>query len=492
MKMQKPNENRKRLLNGLAIGCAVALLVGAAGGTTARGSEQEAQEELKRKQMEAQAAYEEAVRMLDDGQYREAAAAFREAAARMRERSRERAERSERHRDRTDAALYWQGYALSKMGAYDRAIEVYRELRNEYPGSAWLDDAEALEAEMLASARERTELEEDEQLRLMALQSLAHTDPDRAVPLLEKFLQGERSSPAKERALFLLIQTGSPNALAAAEDIVLHDDDLRLRVGTVRHIGIIGGERGIELLSEIYESTDETEIKEAILHGFMVAGHRERLLDAAEHEELAHLRRSAVQALGHMGAAEELEALIELERSEEVKLAILEAYMMSGEKDRVLRAAKGDGSPEVRRSAIHLLSMMGGKDEIWDLFQSENDIELREAMLETMVITGDVDHLAAAAGMNLEPRLRVAAIRALGIAGEEVPTDQLLAIYEKEKDREIRAAALEGFLVHGDVEALVRIARTETDRELKAEAVRYLAMSDSEEAKEFLLEFLSE
>jgi HEAT repeat protein len=490
--MNKSYERCKRLPRRIAISCAVALLLCVAGGIAVQGSEQQEQEEQKRAQMEVQAAYEAARRMLDDGQYREAAAAFREVAERMRERTRERAERSERRRDRADAALYWQGYALSKMGAYERASAVYRELRHEYPGSAWLDDAEALESEMLASAREGARLDEDEELRLTALQSLAQTDPDRAVPLLQKFLQGERSSPAKERALFLLIQTGSPNALAAAEDIVLHDDDPRLRIGALRQIGIIGGERGIELLSEIYRSIDEVELKEAILQGFMMAGQKERLLAAAEQEKLAALRESAIQALGHMGAAEELEILLERERSDDVKLAILEAYMISGEKRRILAAAMDDGSPQVRRGAIQLLSMMDAKDEIWDLFQNESDSALREAMLEAMVIMGDVDHLAVAAGQELEPRLRAAAIRALGLAGGEVPTDQLVAIYDNEKDREVRVAALEGFLANGDVEALIRIARKERDRELKAEAIRYLALSDSEKAKDFLVEFLSE
>ena len=51
--------------------------------------------------------------------------------------------------------------------------------------------------------------EPDEDLKLMALNGLMNSDPERAIPMLEKFLQGNQSPKLKERALFVLAQNDS-------------------------------------------------------------------------------------------------------------------------------------------------------------------------------------------------------------------------------------------------------------------------------------------
>lgn len=54
------------------------------------------------------------------------------------------------------------------------------------------------------------------------------------------------------------------------------------------------------------------------------------------------------------------------------------------------------------------------------------------------------------------------------------------------------AAVLHGLIMQGNSQALIRIARTEEDRELRMEAVRALASMDSDEAVEFLMELLDD
>jgi hypothetical protein len=52
--------------------------------------------------------------------------------------------------------------------------------------------------------------EDDEELKLYALDSLMQAEPEQAVPVLERLLAGNASSRLKERALFVLSQSDSP------------------------------------------------------------------------------------------------------------------------------------------------------------------------------------------------------------------------------------------------------------------------------------------
>ena len=54
--------------------------------------------------------------------------------------------------------------------------------------------------------------EPDEDLKLMALNGLMNSDPERAIPMLEKILQGNQSPKLKERALFVLSQNDNAKA----------------------------------------------------------------------------------------------------------------------------------------------------------------------------------------------------------------------------------------------------------------------------------------
>ena len=56
------------------------------------------------------------------------------------------------------------------------------------------------------------EVQADEELKLFAIQGLQHQDPEQAIPMLEKLLQGTSSPRLKERTLFVLAQSNAPRA----------------------------------------------------------------------------------------------------------------------------------------------------------------------------------------------------------------------------------------------------------------------------------------
>ncbi|HVV45040.1 MAG TPA: tetratricopeptide repeat protein, partial [Bryobacteraceae bacterium] len=93
---------------------------------------------------------------------------------------------------RADGALYWKAYALNRAGKKDDALATLSQLRRDYPQSPWLNDAQALENEVKQSSGQPISpaQESNDDLKLLAINSLMHADPERAVPLIESILKG--------------------------------------------------------------------------------------------------------------------------------------------------------------------------------------------------------------------------------------------------------------------------------------------------------------
>ena len=79
---------------------------------------------------------------LDAGRWDDAIAAFSDSAARK--------------GAAADGALYWKAYAQNRAGQRDAALATVAALRQQYPSSHWLNDAQALEVEIHARAGARS------------------------------------------------------------------------------------------------------------------------------------------------------------------------------------------------------------------------------------------------------------------------------------------------------------------------------------------------
>ena len=151
--------------------------------------------------------YEAGQEALEDGEWARAADRFRQVVA--------------AGQGRVDAAMYWLAYAQAKLAQNADALATLEDLSRTFPNSRWLGDSRALEMELRRSAGQsvRPEAQADEELKLLAIQSLQHSDPAQAVPMLQKLLQGAQSPRLKERALFVLAQSSSPDARKVMTDI---------------------------------------------------------------------------------------------------------------------------------------------------------------------------------------------------------------------------------------------------------------------------------
>jgi HEAT repeat protein len=337
---------------------------------------------------------------------------------------------------RVDGALYWKAYAQNKQGQRAEALTTLGQLAKTFPDSRWLNEAKVLEVEIRQASGQTVapESESDEELKLIAINALLNTDAERAVPMLEKLLQGNQSPKLKERALFVLTQSKSPRAREVVAQFARGSSNPDLQMKALNYLGIYGDKENRQLLAEIYASSSDREVKRRILHSFMVSRDRERLL----------------------------------------------------------AAAKGEASPELRAEAIQQLGVMGARTELADLYQTETSIEVKEKILHSMFISGNAERLIELARNEKEPRLRLAAIRSLGIMGSPRTGEALVSLFVAEKDVSLRKAVIEGLFIQGNASALIALAKKETDMELKKAIVGKLSLMKSKEAVDYLMELLKQ
>jgi HEAT repeat protein len=403
----------------IGIGTAAVVVLLGAGSLRAQSDEALAERDQDRAERAADH-YERAMDLVDDGQWKAAVDAFQQV---VRE-----------NEGRADAALYWQSYAWQKLGKAQEALATLAALRSGYPKSRWLKEAGALELEIKSRGGRPPDIVsiEDEELKLIAIQNLMHMDSAQALPLLQKILESPKSSPKlRDKALFVLSQSGTPQA-------------------------------------------------------------RDLLLRAAKGDAYPGLQRKAIQNLGIFGGGDNAAALAEIygaTADASVKRAVLQAYMVSGQRDRLLALAKGEADASLRRDAIQQLGVMGASDEVWQMYAG-GDRETKKAVLQALFVGGNAGRLVELSRTEKDPELRRDAIQHLGLVGSGEATAALEQLYAGDTDRRVRGAVLQAFFVQGNAKRLIEIARTEKDPELKRKAVQHLSVMGHPDATKFLLEIL--
>jgi VWFA-related protein len=110
--------------------------------------------------------------------------------------------------------LYWKAYAENKQGKAKPALKTCVELRREFPKSRWIDECGALEIEIRAKNGEPVQpnAEKDENLKLLALNSLMRKNEALAVAQIQEILESNSSEALKKGAEFILAQGHSNQA----------------------------------------------------------------------------------------------------------------------------------------------------------------------------------------------------------------------------------------------------------------------------------------
>jgi hypothetical protein len=349
----------------------------------------------------------------------------------------------------TDAALYWKAYAENRLGKRDTALATIADLKHRFPQSHWLKDASALEIDV----RQRTgqpahpESQSDDDLKMLAIQGLMNSDPERAMPLLEKVLNGTATPREKSKALFVIAQSGSPQAREILGRIASGQSNPELQRKAVEYLGMFGGGAARKTLAEVYAKTSDESVKRAILKSYMISGDKEDLFAAAKSEKDVTLRREAIRQLGLIHGVAELQQLYKNEITAE-------------------------DAPGTTRLV------------------SRGSIDIKREILQAFFLAGESNRLDEAARSEKDPELRRAAVRNLGLINSADSAKALQSIYSKETDRDVRKEVLNAYFIQGNAAGLVVIARGEKDPELKKEAVSKLALMHDKAATDYLMEIL--
>lgn len=376
------------------------------------------QEEEKRER--AEEAYEQGSEALDESQWDEAVKAF-DQVCRL-------------GGSRCDGALYWKAYGLNKRGRKAEAQAAIAELRKSYASSRWNSEAKALELEIQQAAGRAPspERENDEELKLLALDSLMNTDSERALPLLEEFLKSGNSPRLKDRALFVLSQSEAPRAREILLGTARGATNPDLQLKAVKYLGMSGDAASLKALEEVYASTAEVPVKRAIL----------------------------------------------------------QAYVIADDKKRVFAAARSEKSPDLRREAVSSLGALEGVAELQQLYATESAPAIREQILDAFVAADASRALFEVAQGEKDARLRAAAVRNLGAMDSDDSGASLLTLYGSEQDLSVRGAVLDAFVAQDNCPALVKLGRGEKDVAMRRAIVEHLSALECKEATDFLMEIL--
>ena len=369
------------------------------------------------------ALYSEGTRAIHDARWAEAESIF--------------ANIAQQHGERAEAALYWKAYAENKQGKTLPAMATCDQLKQAFPQGEWIKECVALVIEIRGKSADPVppQAEQDEELKLLALNSLMQQDESRALPVIQQILSSGKSENLKSHALFVLAQDQSQPAQELLGQVARGQRDAVLQRKAIQMLAVGGGKKSAEALADIYRQSTNVEIKHAILQTYLVIGTPDPLVEAARHESNPELVRTAVHTLGAMGATSQLLALYHDSSSSETKAEIIDSMIPAGQK---------------------------GAEALQTIAGSEPDSELRRK-----------------------------AIRNLGVAGGKSVEPSLVAMYQKSADPETKKAIVQSLFVAGDGHDLVELAHAEKDPAIQKEIVQHLSVMRSKEATDYMLEILN-
>jgi len=387
-----------------------------------REREQEARERVQEKIERQQELYDDGREDLDEDRYDRAAEKFRQLA--------------DLNGPQTDAALYWKAYAENRLGKRDTALVTIADMKRRFPQSRWQKDATALEIEVKQSTGQAVKPadQSDEELKMLAIQGLMSSDPERTLPLLEKVINGSGSPKEKSKALFVLAQSGSPQAREILGRIARGQSNPDLQRKAVEYLGLFGGSEARKTLAEVYASSSDTSVKHAILRSYMIGGDHERLFAAAKSEKDESLRREAIRQLGLVHGTSELEQLYQAETSTDLRRDILQAFFLAGDSGRLVKAAQGEKDADLRRAAIRNLGLIHSEDSgkaLQEIYAKETDHALKAEVLNAYFLQGNAKALVAIARSEKDPELRKIAVSKLSLMHSKEATDYLMELLQK-------------------------------------------------------------
>lgn len=311
-----------------------------------------------------------------------------------------------RHKN-VDAAFYWMAFSLKKQGRLQDADAALERLINEHPKSGWRDDAQAMRVEMapqlgnqktINQAIDESREKGDDEMKLIALQSLMFSNPERAMPMLQEILKADSRAgrKLKHAAIALLGQKGNAQAVDLLLEIARNQAETDVGHTAIFWLGTSGDERGFEYLKEIVSSAkDRSRVQLAITAISQSRNPKAKafLLETARSGASPEARQAAIIHIGTQGgegAIDELLNLYDAESNPETKKQLLTALAMGGNarvQAKLLEIARSDSNVELRKTALFWFAQQGGDKAIEPLIQlydNEQNQQVKEHLIFVM------------------------------------------------------------------------------------------------------------
>lgn len=392
----------------------------------------------------ARKAYDHAQQLLGSEDFRSAARAFGEF----------RAEHPDH--DLAASAAYWEAFSLYRVGDSRRlqqARELLIEAGKRYGDEASEDREELLariegrlarlgDAEAAEEIQRRSEGDDDEAVRIAALNALLNMDSERALPILSRLVRDhESSAELREQAVFLISQQSGQQVSELLLEVARNDPSPSVRGQAIFWLGQAGGEEAVMALEQVLETEQDPEILGNALFALSQTDSPravELLSQVARDERFDdELRGNAVFWLGQKGDPEIPQLLRELYKEtddpvmKEKLIFGLSQGGTEGTSEWLLEIATDpEESTELRKTALFWAGQSGeiGAHQLMEIYRSTDDLEMKE---------------------------------------------QIIFVLSQSDSKEA-------------VDALLELAQTETDLDLRTKAIFWLGQSDDERVVEFL------
>jgi hypothetical protein len=320
---------------------------------------------------------------------------------------------------RADGALYWKAYALNRVGRKDDALAAIAVLRRDYPASRWLKDAQALEAEVKQSSGQAVSpaQETNEDLKLMAINSLMAADPEQAIPPLEGILKGNSSPKVKDRALFVLTQNRSARAQQILSDYAKGAGNPDLQMRAIRYIGMSGTPDAAQRLAGYYAASNDVAVKRQIIQSLMISQDKSVMFNLAKTEKDDSLRADAIRQLGVMRATDQLSQLYAAETSADNKIQIIRSLFVAGASDKLLDLIRNEKDPKVRDEAIrnYARTRSTTSETLAGFYASASDASAKKSVANGLFERGDAKTLIDLARKESDPSMKKYIVERLGM-----------------------------------------------------------------------------
>ncbi len=335
-----------------------------------------------------------------------------------------------------DGALYWKAYSQYKLGKTDDALATVAVLRRDHGSSPYLQDAKVLEAD--ARTRSGKPLNpadvDDEELKALAIQGLIRQDAARGVDAAEIQLGKTNSLRFKRQLLYLLATSEVPKAYQILLNFAKGGANPDLQLEAIQYLSANRNRQASTAsskdLMDIYQSTNSTDVKLAIIGALRSSGNQTALTHIVTQSSApVAIRSSALTGLAGVMSPQDLWTLYEKETNKDLRMQMVSAFGSMQAIDHLNRVIKTEKDPEVRRRALRSLGNMKTEKTgtmLVDLYGGETDVEAKKSIIQSLGNQNNAEGLVAIARKEQSLTLKTDIVRKLS---EMAPRNKVAADY---------------------------------------------------------------